>query len=162
MAQVDCFLKIDDAKGESNDKTHKDSIDVESWSWGETNTGSSGHGGGAGSGKVLPQDLNIIKRVDKSSAVLFIHCSTGTPFPTAVLTQRKSGEGQQDYLIITMENVMVSSYQVNGSGDGGAVPTESLSLNFDSLEFSYKPQDEKGGLGGEIKQKYSFKENVKV
>ena len=162
MAQVDCFLKIDDVPGESLDKTHKNSIDVESWSWGETNTGSAGHGGGAGTGKVLPQDLNIIKRVDKSSAVLFIHCSTGMPFKSAILTQRKSGEGQNDYLIITMENVMVSSYQVNGAGDGGSVPTESLALNFDSLEFSYKPQLERGGLAGEVKQKYSFKENVKV
>ncbi len=160
MAQVDCFLKIDGVTSESEDKKHKEEIEVESWSWGETNMGSAGHGGGAGTGKVLPQDLNIIKRVDKSSAVLFIHCSTGTPFKNAVLTQRKAGEGQQDYLIITMENVMVSSYQVNGSGEG--IPMESLALNFDSLEFSYKPQKEGGGLGGEVKQKYSFKENVKV
>ena len=35
------------------DRTHKDSIDVESWSWGETNTGSSGHGGGAGANPFL-------------------------------------------------------------------------------------------------------------
>ncbi len=162
MAQTDSYLIIDEAPGESADKTYKDAIDVESWSWGETNTGSSAHGGGAGQGKVLPQDMSIIKHVDKSSAVLFINCSTGTPFEKAVLVQRKAGEGQLAYLIITLTNVMVSSYQVSGSGDGGAIPTESIGLNFDSLEMVYKPQDEKGGLGGEIKQTYSFKTNEKL
>ena len=31
---VDMFMKIDDIKGESVDKTHKDEIDVLAWSWG--------------------------------------------------------------------------------------------------------------------------------
>ena len=30
-------------------------------------------------------------------------------------------------------------------------PVESVSLRFASAEMSYKPQDEKGGLGGETK-----------
>lgn len=162
MAQVDCFLKIDGVTSESTDDKHKEEIEIESWSWGETQTGTAGHGGGQGAGKVLPQDLNIIKRVDKSSPVLFIACSTGQAFKDAVLTQRKAGEGQQDYLVITMEGVMVSSYQINGAADGGVIPTESVSLNFQKLEFSYKPQDEKGALGGEVKQKYDFAANKKV
>lgn len=31
---VDMFLKIDGIKGESQDKKHKDEIDLSSWSWG--------------------------------------------------------------------------------------------------------------------------------
>jgi len=31
---VDFFLKIDGIKGESMDSTHKDEIDLQSWSWG--------------------------------------------------------------------------------------------------------------------------------
>lgn len=157
-----CFLKIADAPGESADDAHADEIEVQSWSWSETQSGTAGHGGGQGAGKVLPQDLNIVKYVDKSSPVLFISCATGKVFPDAVLTQRKAGEGQQDFLIITMSGVMVSTYEINGTGDGGVVPTESVSLNFQKLELSYAPQDEAGALGGEVKQGYDFVKNVKM
>ena len=40
MAAVDYFLKIDGIKGESQDKTHKDEIQLNSFSWGATNAGS--------------------------------------------------------------------------------------------------------------------------
>ena len=43
---VDFFLKIDGIEGESQDKTHKNEIQLESWSWGQSNTGSMGAGGG--------------------------------------------------------------------------------------------------------------------
>ena len=45
---VDMFLKIDGIKGESQDKKHKDQIDLMSWSWGASNAGSHSTGGGGG------------------------------------------------------------------------------------------------------------------
>jgi type VI secretion system secreted protein Hcp len=162
MAQVDYFLKIEGVESESTDSKHKGEIELESYSWGETQSGTAGHGGGQGAGKVQPQDFHFVKRVDKSSPVLFIACATGTPYKTAVLTARKAGVGQQEYLKITMEEVLVSSYQLGGSGSSDVVPMEQVSLNFSKLEMSYKEQKPDGSLGGEVKQKYDFAASVKI
>ena len=162
MAQVDYFLKIDTVTSESTDDKHKGEIDVESFSWGETNAGTAGHGAGGGAGKVAPQDFHFVKKLDKSSPVLFIGCATGTHYKSAILTARKAGGGQQDYLKITMSDVMVSSYQVGGSEASGVVPTDQISLNFAKLEFSYKPQKPDGSLDAEVKRTYDFAANKKV
>jgi len=162
MAQVDYFLKIDGVESESLDDKHKGEMELESFSWGETQSGSAGHGGGAGAGKVQPQDFSFVKRVDKSSAVLMIGCATGAHYKSAILTARKAGGGQQDYYKITMEDVLVSSYQVGGSAHSDVVPMDQVSLNFAKLEMSYKEQKPDGSLGGEVKQKYDFAANKKV
>lgn len=160
MAQADFFLKLDGVPGESIDDKHKGEIELESFSWGELNSGSSGHGGGGGAGKVVSQDLSITKRIDKSSAVLMIACATGQHFKDAVLTARKAGGTQQEYLKIKLEEVLISSYQT--SGGGSAMVQESVSFNFAKLEMAYKEQKPDGSLGGETKQKYDFSANKKL
>ena len=162
MAQVDYFLKIDGVDAESGDEKHKGEIELESFSWGEQQSGTSGRGGGAGAGKVQPQDFSFVKRVDKSSPVLLIGCATGQHFKNAVLTARKAGGGQQDYLKVTMEDVLISSYQVGGSAHSDVVPMDQVTLNFAKLEMSYKGQQADGTLSGEVKQKYDFAANVKL
>lgn len=162
MAQVDYFLKIEGVDGESTDEKHKGEIDLESFSWGQSNSGTAGKGGGSGAGKVVAQDLNFVKKLDKSSPVLMIGCATGVHYKKAVLTTRKAGGGQQDYLAVTMEDVLVTSYQVGGSANGDVVPLEQVSLNFGKLEMSYKEQKADGSLGGEVKQKYDYEMNKKV
>jgi type VI secretion system secreted protein Hcp len=161
MAQVDYFLKIDGVPSESTDDKHKGEIELETFSWGETQSGTSGHGAGAGAGKVVPQDFHFVKKLDKASPVLFIACATGQHFKSAILTARKAGGGQQDYLKITLEDTMVSSYQTSGSAEG-VVPLDQFSLNFAKLEISYKPQKPDGSLDAEAKQKYDFSANKKI
>lgn len=160
MAQVDYFLKLDGVTGESTDDKHKGELDLESFSWGETNLGTSGHGGGSGAGKVQPQDFSFTKRYDKSSPVLYIACATGQHFKDAMLTVRKAGGQQQEYLKFKFEGLMVTSYQV--SGTGSAVVQDMVSVNFAKLEMIYKEQKADGTLGGETKQKYDFEANKKV
>jgi type VI secretion system secreted protein Hcp len=162
MAKVDYFLKLDGVDAESTDDKHKGAIELESFSWGETQSGTAGRGGGAGAGKVQPQDFHFVKKVDKATPVLFIGCATGHHYKSAVLTGRKAGGGQQEYLKITLEDVLISSYQTSGSAHSDVVPTEQVSLNFAKLEFSYKEQKADGSLGGEVKQKYDFSANKKL
>jgi type VI secretion system secreted protein Hcp len=161
VAQVDYFLKIAEAPGESTDDKHKGEIELESFSWGALNSGSAGHGAGAGSGKVLPQDFHFVKKMDKASPVLFLACTTGQHFKSAIITARKAGGGQQEYMKITMEECMVSAYNVGGHG-GDNVPIEQVAMNFAKLELSYKEQKADGTLGGEVKQKYDFAANKKI
>jgi type VI secretion system secreted protein Hcp len=160
MAQVDYFLKLEGVAGESTDDKHKGELELESFSWGETNTGTAGHGGGSGAGKVQPQDFSFSKKYDKASPVMFIACATGQHFKEALLTVRKAGGEQQEYLKMKFEGLMVTSYQVSGGG-GGQV-SDMISLNFAKLEMAYKEQKADGTLGGETKQKYDFEANKKI
>jgi type VI secretion system secreted protein Hcp len=163
VSQSDYFLKLEGVEGETSDQKHRGEIEIESWSWGETqSSGTAGHGGGGGVGKVQPQDFHFVKRIDKASPVLMIGCATGQHFKSAVLTGRKAGGAQQEYLKITMEECLISSYQIGGAAHSDVVPTDQVSLNFAKLELSYKEQKPDGSLGAEVKQKYDFVANEKI
>ena len=146
----DVFIKLDGIDGESTHKDHKGEIEVLSYSWG-TSRPSSPNGdvrGPAASKGGCVSEFNFMKMLDKSSTAI-VGNSMGTGvIPKATLTMVRSGEGQQVYFKFTLTNVLVSSYQMSGSSER---PVESVSLRFASAEMSYKPQDEKGGLGGETK-----------
>ena len=150
MATVDYFLKIDGIEGESRDDKHKDEIEIESFSWGETQTGSFAVGGGAGAGKVSMQDFYFTMLVNKASPALFLACAQGDHIKNAILTCRKAGKKQQEFMKVTMSPVLVSSYQTGGSGGGDVVPTDQISLNFGKIEIEYKEQDTAGAGGGTV------------
>jgi type VI secretion system secreted protein Hcp len=149
MAAVDYFLKIDGIPGESKDDKHPDEIQLESWSWGATNSGSMAAGGGGGAGKVNVQDFSFTMTVNKASPELFLACATGKHIDSAKLTCRKAGGEQQEFFKITFTKVMISSYQTGGSG-GDIIPVESITFNFEKMEYSYAPQKEDGGLDAEV------------
>jgi len=160
-SHADMFLKMDGVEGESRDNKHKNEIELLSFSFGATQPGSAGHGGGAGVAKVQVHDLQFSKYFDKASPKLFEACATGKHTPKVVITCRKAGGSQQEYLTITLSEVIVSSIQDSGSG-GEALPSESVTVNFTKIEIEYKPQDEKGNLGGVIKAGWDLSKNVKV
>jgi type VI secretion system secreted protein Hcp len=162
MALVDYFLKIDGIEGESEDSKHKNEIQVESWSFGESQGGTMAFGGGGGAGKVQMQDFHFVMKVNKASPKLFLHCANGKHIPKAVLTCRKAGEKQQEFLKWTFSDLLVSSYQTSGSGMSDVVPTDQISLNFSKVEVEYKAQDKAGTLGGPIKAGYDLKKNEAV
>ena len=161
MAHVDCFLKIDGIEGESKDAKHKGSIEISGWSWGAAQTGTSSSGGGGGAGKVAIQDAHFSMSVSKASPKLMLACASGDHIKQAVLTCRKAGKDQQEYLKYTFSDVLVSSFQTNGAS-GGGTPTESLSLNFSKIEIEYKEQQHDGTLGGRIKTGWDVKANKAV
>lgn len=159
---VDYFLKIDGIEGESHDSKHKGEIDLQSWSWGETNIGTAAAGGGMGAGKVSMQDFSFTMHVNKSTPKLVLACATGQHIKSAILTCRKAGEEQQEYLKYTFSDILVSSYQTGGSAGGDAVPIEQISLNYSKMEVEYKEQKADGTLAGVIKAGYDLKANKKV
>jgi type VI secretion system secreted protein Hcp len=144
---VDMFLKLDGVDGESKDKTHAKDIDVLSWSWGMSNSGSAHVGGGAGSGKVNVQDVSVTKYIDSSSPKLMLSCCDGTHFTTAALTVRKAGGvSPVEYVIIKMEEVLITSVTTGGSGGEDRL-TENVGLNFAKVKVEYTPQNDKGAPG---------------
>jgi type VI secretion system secreted protein Hcp len=153
---VDIFAKIGDIKGESLDAKHKDEVEVLSWSWGVSQSGSSSPGGGGGQGKASFNDFNFTHHVDKASPVLMKACATGNHIKEATITVRKAGKGQQEFLILKMTDVIVTSVNPSGSGDSAAT-AESIALQFSKVELEYKPQKADGSLDAGVFFKYDIK-----
>ena len=142
---IDAFIKIDDLKGDSIDEKHTGEIEVLSWSWGLSQLGSTHSGTGGGSGKVSVQDLSITKRCDASTSNLIKMCCSGHHFKQALLTLRKAGgKTPVEYLKIKLQDIIVSSYSTGGSGEGGEIIHENISLNFAKVTVEYTPQDKTG------------------
>jgi type VI secretion system secreted protein Hcp len=147
MAAVDYFLKIDGIQGESKADGHMDEIDILSFSWGATQSGTFAAGGGGGAGKVSMQDFHFTMVHNKASPALFLACAQGDHIKNAILTCRKE---QQEFMTVTMSDVLVSSFQTGGSGAGDVLPTDQISLNFATIEVEYKEFDATGKLMGSI------------
>lgn len=159
---MDQFIKIGTLKGESKDKTHKDEIDVLAWSWGLSNSGSAQSGGGQGAGKVNVQDLSFTKYLDKSTPDLMLNCCNGKHIDKAVLTVRKAGgDSPLEYLIITLEDLIISSISTGGSGGEDRL-TENVTLNFARVKVSYKEQTPTGGVGDKPEMGWNIAENAKI
>ncbi|MDT0681939.1 type VI secretion system tube protein Hcp [Roseicyclus sp. F158] len=156
---VDMFIKINGIKGEAQDKTHKDEIDVLAWSFGMSNSGSTHIGGGSGAGKANFQDISFTKYIDKSSPILAMHCSNGKHIPDAKLVCRKAGENPLEYLIIDMKDILVSSVSLGGSGGEDRL-TENVTLNFGSFKYKYVEQTKTGGSGAQPDMKWDIAANA--
>jgi type VI secretion system secreted protein Hcp len=154
---VSIFARIGTIKGESRDAKHKDEIEVLSWSWGVSQTGTMGPGGG-GKGKASFQDFNFTHHVDKASPVLMKACATGEHVKNATITVRKAGKGQQEYLVITMTDVLVTSVATSVSAEGDAT-MEVVALAFAKVDLVYKPQKPDGSLDVGVHFKYDVKAN---
>ena len=159
---ADIFLKLGDIDGESTDQKHPNWIEIDAYAFGIAQ---------GGSALMLPaekpalQDIAVVKKLDKSTPLLFLTCATGEHIPEATLTARKAGDKQQDYLIITLSDLIISGVAPNlsSSGDPEADPqsSEQLSLNFSKIEVKYLFQDASGGTT-EFKSGWDLKKNAKV
>jgi type VI secretion system secreted protein Hcp len=151
---ADIFAKLGDIKGESIDDKHKDEIEILSVSWGVSNSGSMAFGGGGGEGKATFHDLTFVHRYDKASPILMQSCANGTHLKEGVITFRKAGKGQQEYLVFKLNEIIVTAVQPSVSNNE---PMENVSLSFAKVAVEYKPQKPDGSLDAGIHFKYDMK-----
>lgn len=142
----DMFLLVTGArggviKGESIDQNFKDHIDIFAWSWGMRSQ--TAIGGGA-AGKATINELIVTKKVDSASTGLMAALRTNELIKKAVLTMRKAGKQQHEFLKITIENGRVSSFDIGTEIPGSPELTESLSFAFEKLSIEYIPQGADG------------------
>ena len=95
--------------------------------------------------------------INKAGPALFLACCQGDHIPKGVLTCRKAGKEQQEFLKVTFSDILVSSYQTGGSGGSDILPTDQISLNFAKIEIEYKEQQKTGGMGGSVKKFFDLK-----
>jgi type VI protein secretion system component Hcp len=125
-------------------------------------SGTAGHGGGGGAGKASFHDFTFTHPVDKASPLLMKARATGEHIKDATITLRKLGKGQQEYLVIKMTDVLVTSVSTSVSAEGDA-PIEGVVLGVregpsrvQAAEAGWhagprnplqiRPQSEQGGL----------------
>lgn len=150
------YMKIDDIKGESKRADHEDEIDVFGVRWGASQTSSASTGSGRTRGRAVVQDVTLHKYYDAASPYLALACLQGKSFPEIVIAVRKdSGEAHLDYLIITLTNVIISGYSMDGSGpkdsdDDMIVETVGLSCEKIGVKYTVQADDHSAGDEHEI------------
>jgi type VI secretion system secreted protein Hcp len=151
----DIFIKIDGIDGESVDNDHPNEIQALSWSWGLTALVASGGGSGSGGGRAVPQEFRFVHHYDKASPLLAKTAAQARHVKSVVVTERKPGAQKQDFLVITLKDVLITAV---GDSDDGTGSTEQIAMNYGEIDFAYKPQDSNGNLGSAV----TFDWNVKT
>ena len=161
----DAFLKVDGLEGESSDAKHKGEFEVLSFNWGVSQaiTGTTSSSGTFTGQRVDMSPLVIVKQFDKGSPKAAQACAAGDHFASAVLTLCRAGGDKQPYMEYKMSDVLISSVQVGGAGQGeGGVPTESWSLHYAKIEMAYTQISIQGKPAGKVAAGWDLKENKKV
>lgn len=91
------------------------------------------------------------KLVDSTSPQLLERCANGTLHPTVTFAFVRSSPPATQYRI-TLKEVLISSLSQTGSQ--GDPPSESLSFNFQKIEWTYLELDENGGNTGGFTGKF--------
>lgn len=151
MSHGDMFLKVEGTrsgtiKGEANDQAHRDEIDVTGWSWGMRSA--SAMGGAGTAAKTTVESLLLTKEVDSASTALMSVMRNNELLKKAVLSVRKAGGMPIDFLIVTLENARITSYDVGTQSDGSEKLVERLTFSFQKINVEYVGQDEKGQKKG--------------
>ena len=154
----DIFAKIGTIQGESTDVNHKSEIEVLAWSWGVMQSGSMAYGGAGGTRQATFNDFTFTHHVDKATPLLLKACAVGTHIPEGTITVRKAGKGQQEYLIIKMTDVLITSVAMSVA-EGAATTAENVTLQFAKVDLEYKPQKADGSLDVGLHFKYDIKAN---
>src|SRR5262249_14230111 len=155
---TDYILEIEGIKGESTDSKVQGGIELQSYGWGVRNPASRSAGPGGGAGTASFADFAATAAVNKASPLLMLACATGQHIKKAVLHVRKQGGEQQEYMTITMTELLVSSYNSGDAPGGDVAVIDSFSLNYTTITFHYKPHtpdgslDSAGTAGGDPKQ----------
>jgi type VI secretion system secreted protein Hcp len=153
-------LDLGQILGESNSSTHQNEIEVVSFSFGCSNSAvMSSQSGTSKGGKASVNEITVTKYTDKSSPQLFMAVCTCQTFKTAKISVSKStgGKKPEDYLILTMQLVNITSWQLS-SPSGGEMGTETLTFNFCNINIDYKMQTAMGILVSASNVSYNLKQ----
>lgn len=143
--QTDYFLKIDGVDGESKDSKHTNEIQLQDFKFSVVTRGRQGD---YKVGRPFFDDARFFAYVERSYPKLKELCANGSPVPKAILTCRKAGKTQLDYLRITLSNLFVTSCKL--ASPDAALPMMEFTISFARQEIEYKPQQQDGTLGGGI------------
>jgi type VI secretion system secreted protein Hcp len=132
MAEARYFLRLGDIRGPSPDERHVGELELTELSWGLHSAASPAFGGGGGVGKVQVDALTARAPTSIASPALVQACAEGRHHTDAIVTVQRAGDPPLDVLVITLREVVVSSYALTGTADG---LEDQFSLVFAQIEL---------------------------
>ena len=151
-------------KGESQDKEHKDWIEVNSWTHAITQprSATASTAGGHTAERCEHGEMIFQKDLDVVSPLLYQHASGGSTFDEVTVEfYRADGEGKRvRYLEIKLKYVLIASVRPSVVSEG--VPSESFSLKYAAVQWKYTQQKIGGNQGGNSQGAWSLTKNDKT
>ncbi|MBS0427698.1 MAG: type VI secretion system tube protein Hcp [Proteobacteria bacterium] len=162
----DIYIKFGnpEIKGESQDKDHKDWIEVNSWrhSIVQPRSATASTAGGHTAERCEHGEMVFQKDMDVVSPLLYQHASGGSTFDEVTVEfYRADGEGKRvRYLEIKLKYVLIASVTPSVVSEG--VPSESFSLKYAAVQWKYTQQKIGGNQGGNSQGAWSLTKNDKT
>lgn len=158
------YLKVGDIKGEATDDGHTDWINLLSVSASITRPMGAGSSGSTRQrSSATFGDIVCVKEVDASTVKLQEAIADGVNFPKVNFDLCTSSEGGKriPYLMYELTNARVTSYSVSGSTDGGSVPTEQISFNYEEIKVTYDKLGKDNKSQGKLDYSWKIEEGEK-
>jgi type VI secretion system secreted protein Hcp len=154
------YLKIEGIDGESKRADHEGEIDCFGVEFDAKQMSSSSVGSGRTRGRATLSDFTFHKWMDAASPYLALACAKGKSFAEIVFTVRKdSGDAHLDYLIITLENCIISSYKMAQNAPEAAsseLISEEIGVSYEKLKIKYVVQADDHSKGDEHEIEYDL------
>jgi len=145
------FAKYDGIDGEATDANHDKWIDVLSVDWGAHKPGGGATGQSRRRGAAVIEDFTLTMEYEKAGPKLQEKCLLGEVIPKLEIECTATyGGARATYLKYELTNVMVTSYQVNMSGNDEVPPTVVIGSNFEEMKVTYTEYGDDGSSAGSV------------
>ena len=140
------YVKFDGIAGAAVQKS--DEIECLGWSHSFDNSGTINRSKNKldSIGKAVHGDFNVVKYLDYTTCNLLKECWEGTAIKNVTVSSYRDN---RKCLEIMMEDVVITHISMNES-TGGCMATESISLNYGKIKFTYLPTDNEDNTQCEI------------
>lgn len=148
FAVTDTYMQYGTIKGDSTSLDHPDWIVLDSFQLGvSVPTTSPTTGAGAGAPKF--SEIVVTKMMDKSSPQLIQQLLQGTPQSVTIDLAEPSSTSKIPftYAQYKLTDAVLTGYSVSSGGD---MPSESLSIAFQKISYTYTPKNPDGTIGTPI------------
>lgn len=136
------YLEYEGIKGNVTAEGYKDHIGIESVQFGVARaiTMESGRMANREATRPTLSEVTLTKIADNSATALFKEAVTGAAGKKAVIKFVQTGADKVvEYMTYTLEDCLVSSYSISGTGESD--PVESISLSFSKITVNYNDYD---------------------
>ncbi|CAM2011514.1 Hcp family type VI secretion system effector [Acanthopleuribacter pedis] len=143
------FMKIDDIPGDVRTEGFTNQIGIHSMNHGVSMNAFCQPGKeGRTQGYAHHNDVTLSKVMDGSSYLFKRYCMEAKPIKKATISIcREKDSVLLPIIVFTIEDVLVSSY--NFSAGGGANPSETLTLNYRTISWTYRDQKQDAKHAGQ-------------
>lgn len=159
------YMKIDGVDGESTDAGHEKWINLLSVSQGLSRPMKAGASGSTRQrASTDVGDVVVVKEMDSSTTKLIQALCDGKNYKEILidLCTSTGKEGRVPYYQWKLEKCFITSYDVSGGATDGSVPTESLSINFERIHWTYDKMDKDGNSTGKIPASWDVEKGTKA